>query len=547
MLPSAVWQDYDVKKTPLEDTIISSSVKDGVKIKLFRMTALEAEGGKIISTVAVYNSDADFGRIIVIVPEYHKSPSETLLFDLARAGFTVVVPDVAGNFDPPTTFPEIYRYGRFSEAGDHLKKVSPTARDTSQYLYSIIVKRAVFFVRERIGDLPLALVGLSDGVEVAMQVAGSGTGGDVDALACLNGAGYREYVKLNKYGGGKELEMDEERIAWLAGAASVAYAKYINVPVFIAIGTNGEKSDPDRLQNLASLIPGDKIHTSLSPRAADFILPDAYRTFKIWLSRALSGEAFPDCPKISLRVNEDDKIYAYADCDPASMIEKVTIYYSFGEYNHEIREWFSAGGIAVSFNEYIATVEVTDDKAPLFAFAEVLYENGAALSSLPEYMELSGQPVKVGTRKPSRIIHEASGGVSHFIECSDGEALFERGLSQVVTPAGARGIVSTLGRIKTYHVDSAFPGASDSMLLQFELYSEKSAAAIISVQEKSDAGIKKYSATINISGTEGYFAAAKLKVSDFKDERLMPLQSWSGVRSLSIDAPGVIIGNILFI
>lgn len=544
LLPQIIWQDYNPESQALEAYLEDTASDGNISIKTYKFTAHTVDGEKLTAAVKVYNSLADFKRTALIVQEYHRTPTKELLYDLALSGYTVVVPDISGVADPPTVFPEAVKYGKFSEAGDHIKKVMPTAKETCQYLYTVIVKRTLYFIKEVVAPYPVALIGLGDAVEVAMQVAGSGS--KVDALACLNSGGYREYIKLNKYETGKELEMDEERISWLTGVASVAYAKYVTAPVFIALGTNSEKSDMDRLENLIALIPGDRVYTSLSPRAGDFLLPNAYRTLKIWLSRMLSGEAFPDCPKIAARVNEDGKIYVDADCDPGSMIERVSFYYSYGEYNHEIRDWNRTDGIAVSFNEYISTIEVTDADAPLFVFAEAKYENGITLTSPLEYMELAGQPVKAKPVKPSRIVYDSSEGKSDFVECYKGEVLMSYGLEIVTTPSGTKGIKARHGSLKTYNIDTRLSSNTDS-LLQVEVYSERECEAEIVLREKTKDGIKRYCATINIDDTKGFFIANKLKLTDFKDERFMPLTSWVNIRSIEINGMDIVIGNILFI
>ncbi|MFA5449913.1 MAG: hypothetical protein WC292_05705 [Clostridia bacterium] len=544
LLPSAIWQGYDPDAEALEPQLLAEDKRENIHMQTYVVTALSEGDDKLLVAVKIYRPDSGVGQTILIVPEYHRPPSRELIFDLAKSGFTVVVPDLSGVAHPPTIFPKAYEYGNFDKAGDHIKRVTPTAKETSQYLYTIIIKRMLAFIKQSLPLNPIGLVGLGDAVEVAMQAAGSG--GKVGALACLNSAGYREYIRLNKYGGGKELVMDEERIAWLAGVASVAYAKYINVPTFIAIGTNSEKSDIDRVENLLALIPGDRTYTSFSPRTSDFLLPYTYRTFKLWLQKTLSGEAFPDCPRAMVRVNEEGKIYVDIDCDPSSMIEKVTVYYSYGEYNHEIRDWLKKEGISVSFNEFIATIEVSDPDAPLFVFAEVRYENGIALSSLPEYMELAGQPVKAKPIiKPSRIVFEPSNGKDVFVECYKGEVLMDYAL-EIVAPNSAKGISSKIGSLKTYHIDRHLNIPSES-LLQVELFSSEPREVTITLQNKVEDGIKKYAAVINITDTKGFFIGNKLKASDFKDERMMPLAAWSNIRSIEINGGDIIIGNILFI
>lgn len=544
LLPSAIWQDFDPAKDPFKERLAATSEEGGVKADMWRFSALERGGEDLDVALSVYSEGEASSIVLLTVPEYNRMPSDILITDLIKSGFTVAVPDIAGNAVVPTTFPKEYDYGNFSRAGDHIKKVMPTAKDTSQYLYAVIVKRTAELLKRILPNCRIAAVGLGDAVEVVMQAAGSGTA--FEAILSLNSAGYREYIKLNKYGDSRELVMDEERMCWLSGVASVAYAKYITAPVMIAVGTNSEKCDMDRVSNLTALLPGDKVYTVFSPRTSDFLLPGGYRTAKIWLHRMLNGDNFPDCPEIRLKVNEEGKIYAQVDCDPASMIDKVFIYYSAGEYNHQLRNWIAADGIAVSYNEYIATVDAPDENSPLFAFAEVVYENGITLTSTVDYLELSGQPVKIKPHKPSRIVYETSAGLSDFVECYADEVMYLRALEKVTLPSGSKGLRCGIGCMKTYHIDPAFPYTADN-LLQIEFHSENAVTVSVVLQESVEGAVKSYTASVSLLPAKGFFTATKFKLTDFKDEKYMPLTSWARVRSLSVSGDGIVIGNILFL
>ena len=80
------------------------------------------------------------------------APDEKLIISLVRAGYAVVVPDLSGVGEFKTEFPESLEYGLYEKAGEHIKKVMPTAKETSQYLYTIIVRRALTFVKRVVSD-----------------------------------------------------------------------------------------------------------------------------------------------------------------------------------------------------------------------------------------------------------------------------------------------------------------------------------------------------------------------------------------------------------
>ena len=544
MMPQAIWEGFD-DTAPLE---IDSRDTDYGKRMVF--TALRAADGAVRVQTDVYlQPDYDSAPNILIVPEYPRLPEAQLIRALFETGANVIVPDYSKvSENSETVFPDSYAYGEWAKAGDHIKKCMPSALETSQYLYSVIIKRTMRLIKTHISDGKIILTGLGDAVEVAMQVEGSG--GGADALACLNGSGYREYIKHNRYGG-EDLEIDEERMCWLTGIASVAYAKYIRCPTFIAVGSNAHLSDIDRLQNLKSLLAAESVHIVISPRAGDFLLPEAFRSLIIWINAVIKGtiNELPDVPELDIRINEDGIPYFDVDCDPASIIRRVNVYYATKEYSHELRDWKDKRGISVSYNEYIAQAEEYSESDPLFAFGEVEYESGLTLTSLVGYMELSGQPVKAPPKKDT--VQTSTGvifdpmGENNFVEDFSGTVMMKSGMHMAEIPGGLVGLTSDYGRLKTFHFCPS--GAAAERLLQIELYSDRETEVEVGLMSVAG-GLKRYSAVRKVPAGRDMFVSVRLRLNDFKEtETLNSLQSWDGVKTLTIYGNNLIIGNILFI
>ncbi|MBQ8177887.1 MAG: hypothetical protein IJ033_01715 [Clostridia bacterium] len=554
MVPAQIWQGYNAAQEPLNNlkTDFVGTLSDGITEERHHFTALRKEDGDVIVAVRVI-SKGDVERdnpVIVMVGEYYRPPEEKLVIELAKAGYTIVIPDLSGVGEFKTTFPESLEYGEYQKAGDHIKKVMPTAKETCQYLYSIIVKRTIIFVKRLISDGALVLMGLGDAVEVAMQVAATEQL-SVGGLCCLNGAGYREYIKQNRYGEQRELALDEERMCWLTGVASVAYARHVKAPTFIAIGSNAHSSDVDRLSNLVALMGIDDVHLSISPRATDFMLPEAYNTLLVWLRAVVENrvDEIPSTPSLAIRLSDDGVPTFNVDCDPQSMIKKVTVYYAKGEYHHEIRDYFEEEGLSISYNEYIAEAKEYDEKEALFAYAVVEYENGLSLSSLVEYVDLKGLPARPAEKKAGgklRVIYQAGEEESGFVEDCSGTVLFEKSLRVAETPLGMVGLTSDSDGLTTYRFDPP-QNTEDSRILQLELYAENQTEVDVVLLGRADGISKTYTAKIVVQGTKGLFMGTRLKLIDFKDERFMPLTSWIGIKALSIRGKRIIVGNILFI
>ena len=136
MVPSQIWQDYDAGSLPLGNlkTDYIGTFEDDILEERHHFIALQKEDGDVTVAVRLLRKSGDISAnpVIVMVGEYHRPPEEKLINVLAKAGYTVVVPDLSGVGEYKTSFPPSLEYGLYEKAGDHIKKVMPTAKETSQ-------------------------------------------------------------------------------------------------------------------------------------------------------------------------------------------------------------------------------------------------------------------------------------------------------------------------------------------------------------------------------------------------------------------------------
>lgn len=546
--PQILWQNFDLDAVDLDIRLISDA-RGEYNFSQYRFTGLEAEDGKVRVAVNFLCPLEGSNKCILVIGEYSRTTSRELLEDLVRSGYCVVVPDISGVAAFKTEFPESLQYGEYSKAGEGLDKIVRTPYDTNQFLYSRIVKRTLLFIGKISPETDVVIISLGDSSEIGMQVVG--TGSEVLGLACLNGSGYREYIEINRYGETAELHLTDERMSWLSSAAAVAYARNVKVPTLIAIGTNSKNTDIDRLRNLQTLFGGNKITTILSPRVSDFVLPSAYQGVKSWLSSVFKGYPVPLKPDLSIRVNEENKIYFDIECDPSSIIETVTVYYNSGDYNHIVRDWHDVRAISVSFNEYISSPEIYTETEPLFAFAEVRYANGFIISSLVEYIELKEHDVApaedTGKSKKIVVVYNVAEGINQFVEDYDGQVLLSEGIRIAKTETGAKGVTSDTWALKTYRFDTSDIDDNTSKILQIDLCSDDGITAEIVLYCLFDKKIVEYKARKQLKADNSFFIDYQFNIQDFKDAKMKPLSKWSRVKALGIRGKNLIIGNILFI
>lgn len=542
MTPSQVWLGYDPKAEPLEVALGGEEQDGSVRKSTYTFTALTDGDERLRVAVDVYPGSGD--RAIVIVQEYTEKVQKNVIYNLAQEGYTVVVPDYSGL--GKTTFPTIYAYGRIFDAGEHLTEVCPTARETCQYLYSVIIKRCLTFVSLTLEIDRIALIGIGSGAEVAIQVAG--TDNRPNSVVCINAAGYKEYANKNKYGDHKETAIGHKLMCWLTGVAAVAYVKHVSVPIFVAISSNGHDADIDRLQNFLGLAGEEQVSIVITPLSHDSIDEYSYRSMKLWLKKIFDEKPIPRLPDVRMFVSEGI-LYAEIKADAVEKISSVKFYFSFGEYNHTVRNWRPVACQTVGEDEYLATFTVSDDEAPLFGYAEVEYAGGSRLCSAEEYLELKGLSVRTVAKKHSRIAFDCNG-QGLFVEDAEKEIIIKSGLSDGVTPLGLKGIKSDIGALISYDIGTV-SDQNEGNLLQLDLFSNEDRNVSVTLFHKSDGSegdsVREYTAQSRVLATKGAFFSIRFNPGDFKDDRLMPLESWAGVKAVRINESEIMVGKILFI
>ena len=123
--------------------------------------------------------------------------------------------------------------------------------------------------------------------------------------------------------------------------------------------------------------------------------------------------------------------------------------------------------------------------------------------------------------------------------------MMHSGMRTVEIPGGLVGLTSDYGRLKTFHFCPS--GAAPERMLQIELYSDRECEAEVGLMSVAG-GLKRYSAVRKVPASRDMFVSVRLNLNDFKEtETLNALQSWDGVKTLTIYGNNLIIGNILFI
>ncbi len=538
MTPSQVWAGYDPKNEDLKVKLLSEETNK----RTYAFVAMSDGEEDVVIEINVFLPESPTIKTVLLVGEYDRLPQQDLIEDLVSKKYMVCYADYsATKEDTATSFPASLSYGVFANAGEHISKLSPSPKDTCQYLYSLIIRRAITFINQELNQQDIVLVGIKTGVEIAIQV--TGTDNRLLALACIGGAGYMEYLDKPKYAG-EETPLNDELMAWLTSVSSVAYAKHIKIPVLFSVGSNGKLNDIDRLSNIITLMTESDSRINISPRHIDNISKKSYNNFIKWLEGVFLYSTPPEIPVMDINVNTEGAVYASITTDSSIEISGVKVYYSYGDNNHSTRYWSSTPGENAGDADYLAKMAVSQENGHLYAFCQVTYKNGIILSSIVYHLDLSNYKIDAETISFNPIVFQYSTHLGDFTEVRKDAIILNQSITENELPAGIKGLKCDLGSMVTFFTPCE--ELSDTKLLQIDTYSEAKTynLSITIICSKGDSKEYYCEKTINVSDS---FFSLRLSVNDFKDKDYLPLDNWQYARGLIVNSIGITVGKIMFI
>ena len=538
LAPSEIWADYNPMEQPLN---INKLDKRG---NLEHFTFDAAIGGSPAPIYARINKSKEGLACLLIVGSFYNPTDESLIDSLVSEGYNVIEVDYTGIFqDSATCYPPEFAYGNIAQAGEHLEKITESAFDTSLYLYAKVFRRAITFCQEIFGCAPLILMGIKEGADIAITVAGLDK--RINGLICLNGAAYSEYLSFNYHDPPVNLEKDEERMAYLMGVSSSAYTKLISCPTIAALGSNSKGVDMDRLANFLSLLP-DKIQRvfTITPRAQDYIDNLSYNVIRSSLRNILNQEPLPSNPTIAEKLQEE-ALYFYITERAGLKVKSVGIYIAFDEHNRRYRNFEYKSCEHAGVGEYIAAVDIADAKEDVLVFGEVVYEGDIRLATLPVYVKVEG--LFKGASPQKRLLYSAADPEHTFAAQTELPVLFGEGIKANKNKLGLIELSSATNDLITYEIGKT-AYIKEGTLLQIELKTAGDNFIELILGEVKAGQLQEYRLELEVAATGDTFEAYMIEANDCKDKKFIGLEDFSMVKYIRLKGEGPFaIGNIILI
>ncbi len=359
LAPTQLWKNYDPYFEPLRPSYLKFEETDN-----YYEVAGYINGDKYGATytrIYVYGympkETSNNVNIIFINDVLDKTFSADSLKAYADAGYGVFTFDYIGKTEDAenyTLYPTPIAYANYIVAGEHLTHATPTAKDTSMFIWNTVCMKVISLVKQLRGDdCKIILSGYKTGADIALQVAAIDK--RVNAVASFLNLGWKDYRNYPKLASNQQMKIDDERKRWFAGCATESYLKFIKCPTLCVTTTNCSITSLDRIQDSIAILKANKVSCSLSVLMglSDSVSFRARSLLYGWVSALAQDKKMPKNPDLELKIDKNGIVNAQINVDNSLDIDEVIIHYSYDELDSSLRSWSSKYLSTVVFNSSV--------------------------------------------------------------------------------------------------------------------------------------------------------------------------------------------------
>lgn len=574
MTQSRLWSDYDPAALPIDHSVSDETEENGItrRTVFFNSDGVGAGSVRVRCEIS-FAGNAAKNTAVVYAGDLFCGSDKDMTARLAEAGYLVVDPDFGadvvlsrtdscadggfrrvgsganGGFDSGangadtdanrTVYPEELDYCRPRKNSPYLLSANPSAKHSPWYVWAKILRRAAVLARAEYGAENVVLIG-ERSASTAAYIAGIDP--SFSMIATFFGSGYISYDGIYKFGDDAPV-IDDEMECFIAGVEAQTYARFIEKPVLMLQSTNSSLGDFDRASDLFGLFPLEKTMI-VSPGLGNCVTERAAENLLKWIENTLAGKK-PKATPIGALVISENNYYFNISVPDSEGIESLTAYYSTTDDAPYFREWRNARTEETERGEYIAKLEVAG-AARIFAFANVLYDDGTLVSSKEYTMLLPQRASECDASFKNRVVYSGETGIN-FVPSSRRLTVSD-GVELAVGAYGIKGVRAAGGGMINYAAGACVSDAGgDIAALQADVFTTESKKIIMSVYKKRNRTAVKYSCAVDVPGNAEW-QRISIEPRMFKNSQSGTEDNFDGVKMLEIeDAAGVIFNNILFV
>jgi len=407
------WADFDPRSEPLETEIIRESIDDGIVLRQVRYVVGTWSGKK--ARVAAFYAFPKTGRQLPGIVQLHgggqRAMSETARF-WAGHGFAAVTVNwgehVIGEQDDLNTDWAGLSAG-FLEPRHH-NDVTPGAGtlhdvahpwNSSWLLYSAAARRAITFLERQpcVDGSNIGLTGHSMGGRLTVLTA-------IDsrikaASPSVGGSGYLYADITGVPDSARRMQQNLDLYNRTLDARN--YWPLIRCPVMFLGATNDFNSPMELVLKGFRSLPQKNGATSFTPHMNHRFTADNYAARVRWFETHLKETfAFPGTAGAQLELESEDGIPRFIvrpDLSGPHKLQSVSVFYGY-DRDPRARFWRLAE-VTRDGDSFTASCPVMEADEPLFVFANVTYDTGAALTLPRGYTDTSLLTVTSECRRAS--------------------------------------------------------------------------------------------------------------------------------------------------
>ena len=530
LTPISLWSDFDLS-LPLKKSVLNVVPVGSVDYNYVYFSGRQTETSRVRIYALYAKQKFNSKGCVLVLPDPSNEIDEELVLHFVKLGYDVMSVDYGGEREGQTNFtkyPQEISYANYSLNDKSFYYAEKTAKETCWYEWVAVARYAVNFLYENSPNKPISAIGIKNGANVLWQLAGVDK--RINSAVFLFGSGWLAYKDVDK-SSDTEIEMNDERIRFIAGVDAQSYAVHVTCPTLFIGTTNNKEFNAERSIDTLSYIENQKkVHYTFTPSSVDVLDYDYLNCVEIFLSKYLSKEkvALPEQPLLELSLNEDSLEY-YFECDKPSNISEIILFTSLTDDKFNERIWIrnnvtvNEKGVGKFKKKLIFNCETA------YSFIRVKYKNGFIVSS----RFISKKITDNFDLKTPNVIFNAENFDMGFVSTAVSNSLIgdvftnDSLFDTIEGPCGVLGL-SSMSTLTTRAIKNIAPTLNDKSFIKFDVYSPN----YINLSLVLNDGENDY--TYNVSVTGGsVWQNVMAEICEFKDENGLPISNITEICSLS--------------
>jgi dienelactone hydrolase len=539
--PQKVWEGFDPQTEPLEIEALKKWSEGGADYTEMYFTGMTYEGEKV-RVYAIYAAPTGKKGLpgILHIHGGGQSASPRWLKFWTEKGYAALTFDFCGKWKDRKKHTLWGKLGQGNMGSGHklAQATEPSVRVSSWYLWTRIARRALTCLERQseVDPQRLGIFGVSVGGSIVWPVAGMDR--RVKAACAVYGVGWNTYPA--------ELDAPDPKAddphtkLWRSAMEPESYAPLIQCPILFLDGTNDHHGKMDFAYRTLDSVKAEH-RQAFSPHWRHHIAQGQAGDLPRWMDTWLrDAPAWPKTPAATVSLDADGVPRLTLKPDSAQKIKRVDCYYAVENRNPINRFWRSVDSQQQD-GAWLASLPVLDAAKPLFAFANVYYENGICLSS--DLVSLI--PAKLGasraTDTPSLLIDDLTKGAVDWYTRSPGTdpSYIESSPVKMETgPGGIAGVsVPKFAPLHTHKLGDPKWRGPDGAQFQFQVnVRTPRKLSVRMIENEHTKGSTTFTAALTLKPADGW-QTITLSAKDFKsDKKGVMLANWRAVQMLELEA-----------